>query len=150
MSQNRSALLALFLCSLLFVMPWAAVVSDPFYVHTVSIGASLLLVIVCYFLSSRMWSTAVQVIECACIIYQAEVVTNWDNPVDIFYTYHDQFMLIAFILELAFILCSLDKIMAAIHGIRDTIRRSFLAIVSLYPIQHFGLDVLDDKENHWC
>lgn len=150
MSQNKAALIAAFLCSLFFIMPWAAVVSDPFYVHTVSIGASLLLVIVCYFLSARMWSVAIQVIECLCIIYQAEVVTNWDNPVDKFYIFHDEFMLCAFILELIFIIGSLDKITAVIHGIADTFRRAFLAIVSLYPVQHFGLDVSDYKENHWC
>lgn len=150
MSQNKAALIAAFLCSLFFIMPWAAVVSDPFYVHTVSIGASLLLVIVCYFLSSRMWAMAVQVIECACIFYQAEVIKHWDNSVDVWYTNHDEFMLCAFILELIFIIGSLDKITVALHGITDTFRRAFLAIVSLYPVQHFGFDVLNDKENHWC
>jgi len=150
MNQSKGALVALFLCAIFFVMPWATVVSDPFYVHVVSILASLSLVIACYFLSSKIWSVAIQVIECGCIIYQAEVISNWDNPADKYYINHDEFMLLAFILELIFILASFNKIKAGVHGIANTLRRAFLSLVYLYPSEHSIFTVHNNERDFNC
>ena len=146
----NAALVAAFLCVLAFIMPWSAVVSDPFYIHTYSILGSTLLVIACNRLSSATWSTLVQIAECVCIIYQAQVVMNWDNPTDGFYYYHDEFMLSAFIFELLCISTSINKIAAVMDGITSTIGRTFLSFMRLYPSERGGINLRNDKEHHQC
>lgn len=137
--KRNAALVVAFLCSLSFVMPWGAFVSDPFYVHTWAILSSTLLVIACNRLSNAAWSTLVQITECVCIIYQSQVVMNWDNPADGFYYYHDQFMLFAFFFELLCISTSINKFAAVMDGIASTLRRTFLSFMRLYPAPWFQL-----------
>jgi len=144
--RRNAALVVAFLCALTFVMPWAEFVSDPFYVHTWSIFASSLLVACCFMLSRSLWSVGVQTVEVACIIYQAQIVFNWDNPADLYYIHHDQFMLCAFILELLLISTSLTKIAAVLDGISDALRRTFLFTVRLYPSERGGIHLPHDKE----
>ena len=148
--KRNAALVVAFLCLLAFIMPWGAVVSDPFYVHTYSILASSLLVIACYSVSRAGWAVAVQIIECLCIIYQSNVILNWDNPVDGYYHYHDEFMMAAFIFELLFISTSIKKIAAVMDGISGTLGRTFLSIVRLYPSERSGVSLSNDKEHHQC
>jgi len=148
--KRNAALVVAFLCALTFVMPWGAVVSDPFYIHTYSILASSLLVIACYTVSRAGWAIAVQIIECLCIIYQSNVILNWDNPVDGYYHYHDEFMMCAFILELLFISTSIKKVAAVWDGITGFIRNSFLSLVRLYPSERGGINLSNDKEHHKC
>lgn len=148
--KKNAALVVAFLCALTFVMPWGAFVSDPFYIHTYSILGSTILVISCNRLSSATWSTLVQIAECVCIIYQSQVVMNWDNPTDVFYRYHDEFMLSAFIFELLCISTSINKIAAVIDGISSTIGRTFLSFMRLYPSEHNGINMRNDKERHQC
>jgi len=148
--KRNAALVVAFLCLLAFIMPWGAVVSDPFYIHTYSILASTLLVIACNRLSSATWSTLVQISECVCIIYQSQVVMNWDSPTDGFYYYHDEFMLSVFIIELLFISTSLKKIAAVMDGITGTIGRILLSFVRLYPSERGGINLRNDKEHHQC
>jgi len=144
--KRNAALVVAFLCALTFVMPWAAFVSDPFYVHTWSIFASSLLVASCFILSRSLWSVGVQTVEVACIIYQAQIVFNWDNPSDLYYIYHDEFMLSAFILELLLISTSITKIAAVLDGITDAFRRIFIFTVRLYPSERRGFNLSDNKE----
>jgi len=148
--KRNAALVVAFLCLLAFIMPWGAFISDPFYIHTWSILASTLLVIACNRLSSAAWSTLVQIAECVCIIYQAQVVMNWDSPTDGFYCYHDEFMLSVFIIELLFISTSLKKIAAVMDGITGTIGRILLSFVRLYPSERGGINLRNDKEHHQC
>jgi len=148
--KTNAALVVAFLCLLAFIMPWGAVVSDPFYIHTYSILSSSLLVIACYAVSRAGWAVAVQIIECLCIIYQSNVVMNWDNPVDGYYLYHDEFMMCAFILELLFISTSIKKIAAVMDGITHSIGRTFLSFVRLYPSERGGINLPNDKEHHQC
>jgi len=148
--KRNAALVVAFLCLLTFVMPWGAFVSDPFYIHTYSILGSTLLVIACNRLSSATWSTLVQIAECVCIIYQAQVVMNWDNPADDFYYFHDEFMLSAFIFELICLSTSINKMAAVMDGITSTIGRLLLSFVRLYPVERGGINLRNDKEHHQC
>lgn len=148
--KKNAALVVAFLCLLTFIMPWGAVVSDPFYIHTYSIFASTLLVMACNRLSRESWSTLVQISECTCIIYQAQVVMNWDSPTDGFYRYHDEFMMSVFIFELFCISTSIKKIAAVMDGITSTLGRTFLSVVRLYPSERGGINLRNDKEHHQC
>lgn len=148
--KKNAALVVAFLCSLAFFMPWGAFVSDPLYIHTYSILGSTLLVIACNRLSSANWSTLVQIAECVCIIYQAQVVMNWDNPADDFYRYHDEFMLSAFIFELICISTSIKKFAAVMDGITSYLGRTFLSVVRLYPVERRHLNLHYDKERRQC
>lgn len=146
----NAALVVAFLCLAAFIMPWGAFVSDPFYVHTYSILASSLLVIACYTVSRAGWAVAVQIIECLCIIYQSNVILNWDNPVDGYYHYHDEFMMCAFLLELLFISTSITKVAVVMDGITGIFRRSFLSFMRLYPSERSGINLSNDKEHRQC
>jgi len=148
--RRNAALIVAFLCALTFVMPWAEFVSDPFYVHTWSIFASSILVACCFILSRSLWSVGVQTVEVACIIYQAQIVFNWDNPADLYYIHHDQFMLAAFILELLLISTSIKKISAVLDGITSAFGRTFLSFVRLYPSERAGINLSNDKEHGQC
>ena len=148
--KRNAALVVAFLCLLAFIMPWGAFVSDPFYIHTYSIFASSLLVMACNRLSSASWSTLVQIAECTCIIYQAQVVMNWDSPIDGFYYYHDEFMMSVFIFELFCISTSIKKIAAVMDGITSTFGRTFLSFMRLYPSERSGINLRNDKEHHQC
>ncbi len=124
--KRNAALVVAFLCAFAFVMPWGAVVSDPFYIHTYSILASSLLVIACYTVSRAGWA------------------------IDGYYHYHDEFMICAFILELLFISASIKKVAAVWDGITSFIRRSFISLVRLYPSERGGINLSNDKEHHQC
>ena len=148
--KRNAALVVAFLCLVAFIMPWGWFVSDPFYVHTYSILASTMLVIACNRLSGATWSILVQVAECTCIIYQSQLVMNWDNPVDGFYYYHDEFMLSVFILELLFISSTINKIVSANGGIASYLRRAFLSFVYIYPGECSGIGLHYDSGRAQC
>jgi uncharacterized membrane protein YozB (DUF420 family) len=148
--KKNAALVVAFLCAFCFIMPWGAFVSDPFYIHVVSIFASFFIVSSCYFISRAWWAVAVQFVEIACVIYQAQVWINWDNPVDQYYIYHDQFMLCAFILELLFVFASTNKFMVAWDGITGIVRHLFFSIVRVYPLERRGFDIHHDTEHRQC
>jgi len=142
--------IAIWLCSLAYFFPWSIFHFDPFYIHPLSMLSSLFLVIACYLLSRARWSIAVQIIECLCIIYQSNVIVNWDDIGDTYYLYCNDFMLAAFLLELLFIVVSIDKVKVAAHGITNTLRRAFLALVSIYPCEPSGVFELNNKEHFPC
>jgi len=148
--KRNAALVVAFLCLLAFVMPWGAFVSDPFYIHTWSIFASTLIVITCNRLSAAVWSSLIQISECICIIYQANVIFNWDNQYDAYYIYHDAFMLGVLILELLFIAVSIRKISAAIDEVTGHIRRAFLSFVCIYPIEYCHFSIHDHSGCAQC
>lgn len=148
--KKNAALVAAFLCVLAFIMPWSAVVSDPFYIHTWSIFASTVLVIACHILSRSLWSFCVQATEVACIVYQAQVIFVWNNTADPFYIYHNQFMISAFIFELICISTSINKFAAVLDGITYAFRRTFLSFVRLYPVERRHINLPYDKERRQC
>lgn len=131
--KKNAALVAAFLCVFFYVMPWHLLVPDPFYVHVASIAASTALVIVCAILSRAMWSTVIQCVESACVVWQANIVMNWNNQQDVFYILHDDFMLLAFGIELVFLATQTPIYRTLKDAISNTIRRSFLALVRVYP-----------------
>lgn len=136
--RKNAAVIAAFLCVLFYAMPWHLLVPDPFYVHVVSIAASTAIVIACALLSRAMWSTVIQCVESACVTWQATIVMNWNNPHDIFYILHDEFMLLAFGIELLFLATQTPIYRTLRDALSNTIRRAFLAIVRLYPDQRLG------------
>lgn len=145
--KKNAALVAAFLCVLFYAMPWHLLVSDPFYVHVASIAASTALVIVCALLSRAMWSTVIQCVESACVTWQATIVMNWNNPHDIFYILHDDFMLLAFGIELLFLSTQTPIYRTLSDGISNAVRRAFLALVRVYPAQRVGHDTHHAKGN---
>ena len=131
--KRNAALVVAFLCTGAFFMPWDMVVPDPFYVHVVSIVASTLIVIVAAILSRAQWSLVIQIVESVCVVWQSKVVLNWDNPNDIFYLVHDDFMLCAFVIEMLFLLPQIPILARFKDAISDSLRRAFLALVRVYP-----------------
>lgn len=131
--KRNAALVVAFLCLVAFFMPWDMVVPDPFYVHVVSIAASTLIVIVAAILSRAQWSLVVQIVESVCVVWQSKVVLNWDNPNDIFYLVHDDFMLCAFVIEMLFLVPQTPIYARLKDAISNTLRRAFLALVLVYP-----------------
>jgi len=136
--KRNAALVAAFLCVLAFVMPWGYLVSDPFYVHVASIAASTFIVIACALLSRATWSVAIQIIESICVIWQSKIVLNWDNQQDFFYIVHDQFMLLAFGIELLFLATQTPIYRKTKDAVSNFFRCAFLALVRLYPIERVG------------
>lgn len=145
--KKNAALVAAFLCVIFYFMPWHLIVSDPFYVHGISIAASTVIVIVCAFLSRAMWSTVIQCVESICVVWQAQIIVNWDNQQDIFYILHDDFMLLAFGIELLFLATQTPIYRTLRDALSNTLRRAFLAIVRVYPAQRVGHDTHHIKWN---
>lgn len=131
--KRNAALVAAFLCVFFYFMPWGSVVSDPFYIHAASIAASTLIVIVCALISRATWSLVIQVVESICVIWQSKIILNWDNETDIFYLLHDDFMMLAFGIELLFLATQTPIYRTLKDAISNTLRRAFLAIVRVYP-----------------
>jgi hypothetical protein len=146
--KKNAAVIAAFLCVLFYAMPWHLLVPDPFYVHVASIAASTALVIVCALLSRAMWSTVIQCVESACVIWQAKIIMNWDNQQDIFYLLHDDFMLLAFGIELLFLANQTPIYRTLRDAISNTTRRAFLALVRVYPSQRELHDTHNIKGNY--
>jgi hypothetical protein len=136
--KKNAALVAAFLCVLFYIMPWHLLAPDPFYVHVASIAASTALVIVCALLSRAMWSAVIQCVESACVIWQAQIIMNWDNQQDIFYLLHDDFMLLAFGIELFFLATQTPIYRTIRDALSNALRRTFLALVRVYPAQRVG------------
>jgi len=145
--KKNAALVAAFLCVLFYAMPWHLLVPDPFYVHVASIAASTALVIVCALLSRAMWSAVIQCVESACVIWQAQIIVNWDNQQDIFYILHDDFMLLAFGIELLFLATQTPIYRTLRDAISNIVGRAFLALVRVYPAQRVGHDTHHIKGN---
>jgi ABC-type polysaccharide/polyol phosphate export permease len=135
----------LFLCVLFYAMPWYLLVPDPFYVHVASIAASTTLVIVCALLSRAMWSTVIQFVESTCVIWQSQIIMNWDNQQDIFYLLHDDFMLLAFGIELLFLATQTPIYRTLRDALSNALRCAFLALVRVYPSQRVGHDTHNIK-----
>lgn len=145
--KKNAALVVAFLCVFFYFMPWGVVVPDTFYVHVVSIAASTALVIVCALLSRAMWSTVIQCVESACVVWQAQIIMNWDNQQDIFYILHDDFMLLAFGIELLFLATQTPIYRTLRDAISNTLRRAFLALVRVYPAQRISHNTHHIKGN---
>jgi len=146
--KKNAALVAAFLCVFFFFMPWDSVVSDPFYIHAASISASTFIVIVCAFISRATWSLVIQIIESICVIWQSKIILNWDNKQDVFYIFHDDFMLLAFGIELLFLATQTPIYRTLKDAISNTIRRAFLALVRVYPNNSGLHDSHYAKGNH--
>jgi len=146
--KRNAALVVAFLCVFFYFMPWDLVVPDPFYVHVVSIAASTALVIVCALLSRAVWSTVIQCVESVCVMWQAQIIVNWDNQQDIFYILHDDFMLLAFGIELLFLATQTPIYRTLRDAVSNTIRRAFLALVRVYPAQRGMHDTHNFKGNN--
>ena len=131
--KRNAALVAAFLCAFFYFMPWGSVVGYPFYIHVASIAASAFIVMVCAVLSRAMWSTIIQTVECVCVIWQSKIILNWDNETDIFYLLHDDFMMLAFGIELLFLATQTPIYRTIKDAVSDSLRRAFLAIVRVYP-----------------
>lgn len=145
--KKNAAVIAAFLCFLFYAMPWHLLVPDPFYVHVASIAASTALVIVCSLLSRALWSTVIQCVESACVTWQATIVMNWNNQHDIFYLLHDDFMLLAFGIELLFLSTQTPIYRTLSDALSNTLRRAFLALVRVYPDQRVGHNTHNIKGN---
>jgi len=146
--KKNAALVVAFLCAFFYFMPWGSVVSDPFYIHVVSVAASAFIVMVCAVLSRAMWSTVIQTVECVCVIWQSKIILNWDNETDIFYLLHDDFMILAFGIELLFLATQTPIYRTIKDAVSDTIRRAFLALVRVYPAQRGMHDTHNLKGNN--
>jgi len=134
--KRNAALVVAFLCLAAFFMPWDMVVPDPFYIHVLSMTASSILVIVAARLNrTATWSTVVQVVESACTAWQATIILNWDNPNDVFYLIHDEFMMCAFVIEMLFLIPQIPIIAGFKDALSNSFRRAFLFVVRAYPNQ---------------
>lgn len=146
--KKNAALVTAFLCVLFYVMPWHWVASDPFYVHVLSLAASTVLVVACALLNrTAAWSIAIQIIESICVVWQAQIIVNWDNQQDIFYLLHDDFMLLAFGIELLFLATQTPIYRTLRDALSNTLRRAFLVVVRVYPAQRVGHDTHHIKGN---